>query len=133
MDRPQPAASDFQPELLPALLKGLRDQAKALVGAATEFQRAQAMLPVPSREEVAEMRAGKRSLTREAYLIGFCQRTLVRLEDLIDDVRLGCDDSTIGKVHELQLSAAELNAIQSAVEALGELPRDRRRGGRASV
>ena len=73
-------------------------------------------IPVPTLEEVAEMRRGERPLTPEAYLLGHFHRSLLAAENLASDFR-EVDLETLGRVHELELSEVELNEIEQAVAA----------------
>jgi hypothetical protein len=84
------------------------------------LQAAQATIPAPTLEEVAEIRQGKRPLTPEAYLLGLFHRSILAAENLASDLR-AVDPETLRNVHELQLSGLELNAIEHAVaERVGE-------------
>ena len=78
------------------------------------LQAAQATIPAPRLEEIAEIREGKRPLTRDAYLLGVFQRAILGAENLASDLRT-IDLETLGNVHELQLSGVDLNAIEQAV------------------
>lgn len=84
------------------------------------LQAAQATIPAPSLEEVAEIREGKRPLTQDAYLLGLFQRAILGAENLASDLRT-IDLETLGNVHELQLSGVDFNALEQAVA-------ERRRG-----
>lgn len=78
------------------------------------LQAAQAIIPAPTPVEVAEMRQGRRPLSREAYLLGTFQRAIVGAENLASDLR-AIDRKTLRNVAALRLSAVELNAIEVAV------------------
>lgn len=100
---------------LMTVLIGVAAQVAQMFESALELlQEAQASVPVPTLEEVAEMRQGKRPLTREAYLLGLFQRVLVGTENLASDL-WAVDEETLGRVHEIDLSSLELNAIEEAV------------------
>lgn len=81
------------------------------------LQKIQAIVPVPTLEDVAEIRQGERPLTQEAYLHGVLHRSTLAAENLISDLR-ATDLETLSSVHELSLSGIELNAIEQAVAEL---------------
>jgi hypothetical protein len=78
------------------------------------LEAAQSTIPAPTLEEVAEIRLGRRPLTQEAYLLGNLQRAILGAENVGSDLR-AIDLETLRNVHELSLSAVELNAIEQAV------------------
>lgn len=78
------------------------------------LQKLQRSLPVPTVEEVAEMRQRKRPLTQEAFLHGLVHRSLLGLENLASDLR-EIDLEMLRNVHRLELSGIELKAIEQAV------------------
>lgn len=105
---------DSDDKLMPALV-GMAAQAARMFESALELlQEAQASVPAPTLEEVAEMRLGQRPLTREAYLLGLFQRALVGAENLTSDLG-AVDEETLRSVHEFELSALEFNAMEEAV------------------
>lgn len=105
---------DSDEKLIPAIV-GVAAQVARMFELALELlQGAQALVPAPSLEEVAEMRQGKWPLTREAYLIGLLQRALVGTENLASDLRT-LDEETLRNVHEIELSALDFNAMKEAV------------------
>jgi hypothetical protein len=94
---------------------GTAEQVAQMLEAALEIlQTAQSTIPAPTLEEVAEIRQGKRPLTREAYAIGNLQRVILNAENAVSDLR-AIDLETLRKVHKLSLSDVELNAIEQAV------------------
>lgn len=98
---------------IPALL-GVAAQAARMFESALELlQEAQASIPAPTLDEVAEMRQGRRPITREAYLLGVFQRALVGAENLASDLGT-LDEDLLRNVQEVDLSALELNAIEEA-------------------
>lgn len=78
------------------------------------LQGIQSTIPAPTPEEVSEIRAGRRPLTPNAYLLGLLQRAILGVENVASDLR-EIDLKTLRKVHEIKLSAVELNAIEEAV------------------
>lgn len=78
------------------------------------IQEAEALLPAPTLEEIAEMRQKKRPVTREAYLLGLLQRIAVGAENLASDLRI-VDEDALSHVHEFDLTALEFNAMEEAV------------------
>lgn len=78
------------------------------------LQAAQTTIPAPTREEVAEIRAGTRPLTQAAFLLAFLQRAIVSAENLISDLR-SADPEILGNLQEVLLSTLELNAMEEAV------------------
>ena len=105
---------DSDEKLIPALVGVAAQVAQMFESALELLQEAQASVPAPGLEEVAEMRQGKRPLTREAYLLGLLQRALVGTENLASDLR-ALDEETLRNVHEIELSALEFNAMEEAV------------------
>jgi hypothetical protein len=94
---------------------GTAEQVAQMLEAALEIlQAAQSAIPVPTLEEVAEIRLGKRPLTQEAFLIGSLQRIMLGAENMVSDLR-AIDLETLRNVHELLLGDVELNAIGEAV------------------
>ena len=100
-------------EGLPEVVRAAAEVVRMLDAAVEILQAAQATIPAPTLEEVAEIRMGKRRLTPEAYLLGLYQRAIVGAENLASDLRF--DFETLESVHEVQLSMVELNAIDEAV------------------
>lgn len=78
------------------------------------LQEAQTLVPAPSLEEVAEMRQGKRPLTREAFLLGLLQRVVLGAENLASDLQ-AVNEEILRDVHEIRLSALEFNAMEEAI------------------
>ena len=101
-------------ESLEGLVKTAEEVGRMLEAALEILQAAQATVPAPTLEEVAEIRQGSRPLSREAYLLGAFQRIIVGAENLASDLR-AIDLETLRNVHELQLSGVELNAVEEAV------------------
>lgn len=105
---------DSDEKLMTALMGVAAQVAQMFESALELLQEAQASVPVPTLQEVVEMRRGKRPLTREAYLLGLLQRVLVGTENLASDLG-AIDEETLSRVHEIDLSSLELNAIEEAV------------------
>jgi len=78
------------------------------------LQAAEATIAAPTPAEVEQIRQGERPLTPEAYLLGLFRRSILAAENLASDLR-AIDLETLGKVHELELSGIEMNAIEQAV------------------
>lgn len=114
----RPSRPDFDKEVLPDLLRAIRKQVETLDVSVGIFQDGQALVPLPSDDELAEMRRGKRPLSREAYLIGLFQRAIVAAEDLASDLRTAFEPGTLKNVHVMQLSAVEFNHIAAGLERL---------------
>jgi hypothetical protein len=66
----------------------VEEQAAALDRCAGIVQEIQARLPRPSREDVEEVRAGRRPMTRDEYLLSRLQRVVVTLENVVSDLRV---------------------------------------------
>jgi hypothetical protein len=98
---------------IPALMTVAELAAGMFETALELLQEAQALLPAPTVEEIAEMRRKERPLTREAYLLGLLQRIVVGAENLASDLRI-IDEDVLRNVHELDLSALEFNAMEEA-------------------
>jgi len=101
-------------EDLPAVVHTAEQVVRMLDAALELLQAAQATIPAPTLEEVAEIRQGKRSLTQDSYLLGLFQRAILGAENLASDLR-AIDLETLRNVHEVQLGIVELNAIEEAV------------------
>lgn len=101
-------------EELPEIVRTAEEVVRLFEAGLEILQAAQSTIPAPSLEEVSEIRAGKRPLTREAYLLGLFQRAILGAENLASDLR-SIDLETLRNVHELRLSGVELNAIEQAV------------------
>lgn len=114
--KPRPPQATFEADVLPKLLKMLRKQMQVLEATVDVLQEGQDLVPLPAAEEVVEMRKGKRRLTREAFLLGACQRLIVGAENLISDLRTVTHKTTLQKVHTLELSGIDFNAIQEAIQ-----------------
>ncbi|HEX3126136.1 MAG TPA: hypothetical protein VH394_02305 [Thermoanaerobaculia bacterium] len=78
------------------------------------IQEAEALLPTPTLEEIAEMRQKKRPVTQEAYLHGLLQRIAVGAENLASDLRI-VDEDILRNVHEFDLTPLEFNAMEESV------------------
>lgn len=100
---------------LPMILETSARVAQNLFSSAFDLlQEAQTLVPAPSLEEVAEMRQGKRPLTREAFLLGLLQRVVLGAENLASDLQ-AVDEEILRDVHEIRLSALEFNAMEEAI------------------
>ena len=98
---------------IPTLVKVAAIATQMFETAMEILQEAEALLPVPTLEEIAEMRRKERPLTREAYLLGLLQRIVVGAENLASDLRI-VDEDILRNVHEFDLSALEFNAMEEA-------------------
>lgn len=78
------------------------------------LQEAEVLLPIPTLEEIAEMRQKRRPLTREAYLLGLLQRIAVGAENLASDLRI-VDEEILRNVHEFDVTPLEFNAMEEAI------------------
>jgi hypothetical protein len=99
---------------IPALVKVAALATQMFETALEILQDAQALLPAPTLEEIAEMRQRTRPLTREAFLLGLLQRVVVGAENLASDLRT-VDEDILRNVHDFDLSALEFNAMEEAV------------------
>ena len=100
---------------LPDLSKQVEEQADVLDRVAQILQEAQLSLPLPSREEIAELRRGG-PLSKEAYLLGLFQRVILSTENAASDLRIGTDPDTLEKLDRIRLSIVEINAIEAALQ-----------------
>jgi len=116
--KPRTPKPTFETDVLPALLKALRKQMQILEATVAVLDEGQALVPPPTTKEVDEMRQGKRPLTREAFLLGAYQRMISGAENLVSDLRTVTHRTTLKKVHTLELSGNDFNAIQEAVQSL---------------
>jgi hypothetical protein len=108
----------FEADVLPELLKALRKQTQVLEATLDVLQEGQALVPPPTMKEFGEMREGKRPLSREAFLLGAYQRLIIGAENLISDLRTVTHRTTLKRVHTLELSGNDFNAIQEAIQEL---------------
>jgi hypothetical protein len=100
---------------LPAdIVRQILDQAQVLERVTQILQEAQDELPAPDPEDVALLREGG-SLSVAAYLSGLLQRVIMSVENAASDLRAGLDAETLAVLDQLRPSAAEINAIESAL------------------
>lgn len=108
------AATELDDEALEELVATAEQVVVILESVLEILQAAQASVPAPTLEDLAEIRQGKRLLTREAYLLGLFQLAVVAAENLVSDLRT-VDPETLCSVHEVRLSGVQLNAIEEAI------------------
>lgn len=101
--------------ILSDLAKQAEEQAEILDRAAQILQEAQLSVPLPTREEIAELRRGG-PLSKEAYLLGVLQRVILSAENAASDLRIGVDPETLNNLDEIRLSVVEINAIDAAFQ-----------------
>lgn len=116
----EPASPARSEELEPGWVDILTYQMKALEQAGEVFQQLQELIPPPTLEEVAEMRAGARPVTRRAYLIGRLQAFMCDLENVASDLRVDLE-------YQFEPDGAEklesfFNGLDTAVERLTPSP-----------
>lgn len=99
---------------LPTLVKVAAIATQMFETATELLQEAEALLPVPTLEEIAEMRQKRRPLTREAYLLGLLQRVAVGAENLASDLRT-VDEDVLAGVQDFDVTVLEFNAMEEAV------------------
>jgi hypothetical protein len=102
--------------LEPGWVDVLTYQMKALEQAGEVFQQLQEVIPRPTLEEVAEMRAGTRPVTRHAYLIGQLQAFMCDLENVASDLKVDLE-------YQFDPGGAEkledfFNGLETAVQRL---------------
>jgi hypothetical protein len=97
------------------LSKPIQEQADVLDRVAQILQEAQLSLPLPTREEIADLRRGG-PLSMEAYLLGVLQRVILSAENAASDLRAGIDPDTLKNINEIRLSVVEINAIETALQ-----------------
>jgi hypothetical protein len=107
--------SPAQP-LEPGWVVVLTYQMKLLEEAGEVLQQLQELIPRPTLEEVAEMRAGTRPVTRFAYLIGQLQNYMCGVENVASDLKVDLD-------YQFDPEGAEklesfFNGLETAVERL---------------
>lgn len=95
-------------------------QMKLLEEAGEVLQHLQELIPWPSLEEVAEMRAGTRPVTRYAFLIGQLQGYMCDVENVASDLKVDLE-------YQFDPEGAEklesfYNALETAVERLAAPP-----------
>jgi hypothetical protein len=103
-------------ELEPGWVVVLTYQMKLLEEAGEVLQQLQELIPRPSLEEVAEMRASTRPVTRNAYLIAQLQAYMCDLENVASDLRVDLE-------YQFDPEGAEklesfYNALETAVQRL---------------
>jgi len=100
---------------LPAdVARQILEQAQALEQVAQILQEAQDALPPPAPEAIALLREGGHLSVAE-YLIGLLQRVIMSVENAASDLRTGLDVETLAVLDQMRPSAAEINAIESAL------------------
>lgn len=97
------------------LSKPIKKQADVLDRVAQILQEAQLSLPLPTREEITELRRGG-PLSKEAYLLGLLQRVILSAENAASDLRTGIDPETLNNLDQIRLSVVEINAIDAAFQ-----------------
>jgi hypothetical protein len=97
------------------LSKPIQEQADVLDRVAQILQEAQLSLPLPTREEIVDLRRGG-PLGKEAYLLGLLQRVILSAENAASDLRTGIDPETLNHLDEIRLSVVEINAIDAAFQ-----------------
>jgi hypothetical protein len=107
----------FEPVVLPQILEILKKETESLDLEVEVLQAAQALIPLPSRTQVARMRRGTLPLSRAAYMLGRLQRAIVTLENVASDLRADLEHS-FGDVETVDLVEADFNAIEAAVARL---------------
>src|SRR5215207_7699862 len=95
-------ARDFETATLPAILEILAQETESLDLEVEVLQSAQALIPLPSRTQVARMRRGTLPLSRTAYLLGRLQRAIVTLENVASDLRSDLEHG-FGNVETVEL------------------------------
>jgi transcriptional regulator with XRE-family HTH domain len=103
-------------ELEPEWLDVLTRQMTVLEATGEVFQQLQEMIPAPTPEEAAEMRAGIRPVTRLAYLIAQLQAYMCAVENVASDLKVELE-------YRFDPQGAEtldnfFNALSTAVERL---------------
>lgn len=96
------------------IARQILEQAQVLDRVVQHLQKAQDALPPPDQEEVALLREGG-SLSVAAHLSGLLQRVILSVENAASDLRTGLDAETLGVLDQMRPSAAEINAIESAL------------------
>ena len=107
--------AQWQGETVPdGILEILTRQAKVLEEMVEVLQQVQVRLPMPSPEEVKEIRSRARPMGRAAYLLARLQGHLVAIENVASDLRTdlehGFDPAGVYLVETL------FNALASAVQ-----------------
>lgn len=105
--------AQFEEAVLPALRRVLASEIGVLETAVGVFQDAQALIPLPAKEELAAMRKSRQPLSKAAYLLGRLQQGIVALENIASDLRTDLEDG-LESLDGVALSAEEFNAIEAA-------------------
>jgi len=96
------------------IARQILEQAQVLEQATQILQEAQDALPPPAPEDIALLREGGH-LSVADYLTGLLQRVIVSVENAASDLRTGLDAETLAVLDQMRPSAAEINAIESAL------------------
>jgi hypothetical protein len=106
---------NYETETLLQALEILEYETTALEQVAEALQEAQELVPRPSPEDAAGMRAGELPVTRGAYLLARLQQFIVAVENAASDLRtdLECRFDPRG----VDLVQATFNALEAALEA----------------
>ena len=84
----EPAPPARVGELEPSWVNILIDQMRSLELTGEVFQKLQEFIPTPTPEEVAEMRTGRRPITRFAFLIAQLQAYMCAVENVASDLKV---------------------------------------------
>jgi hypothetical protein len=118
LKKPSSYRSAQLPDWLSALLPIIQEQVGYLEKLLGTLTAAQVTVPGPESKDLQEMRAGTRSITPEAYVLGVLQEAIVSIETTTEDLRVVLDYQSLATMPLLKnLSAIQLNAIEAAVAA----------------
>jgi hypothetical protein len=81
-------------------VRQVRREAGRLRAVWTALERAQADLPAPSMEELAEMEKGVRAVSPEAHLLGVLQAATSQLESVEDDLRYAVSTKGLSRLEK---------------------------------
>jgi hypothetical protein len=107
----------FESVVLPQILEILAKEMESLDLEVEVLQSAQAVIPLPSLDEVARMRRGALPLSRAAYMLGRLQRAILTVENVASDLRSDLEHG-FGDLESVELVEADFNAIEAAVARL---------------
>jgi hypothetical protein len=103
-------------------VRRIRREAGRLRAVRTALEQAQAAIPAPSLEELAEMEKGERPVSAEAHLLGVLQAATCELENAEDDLRYAVSTKALSRLETAWQrgdlpNALDLRRIRSALSA----------------
>lgn len=109
------------------VLEILAKEAAGLDAAVSRFEQVQSQLPLPSPQELAAMRCGKRPVSPVVLMAGVLQEGIVSTDDFLSQLNEEIRRPR-RKVRWDKLTLIEINCIESALIAMGAAAVSRKKG-----